>query len=174
MLALVLIGLCGLAILVAGFSYGRVKELSERMDALAREVREIKTTRSLPPPTVPEAGRLQGVRIVLEVEQSHPTRPFETLLREALHREDALLVSEGGEVRIAGRLVDNGYADVYFEAELTVSSGTDVLFSLRERPPHGDRPGNLALETVERLRTEWTKRQARGERQDALRELTEG
>ena len=61
----------------------------------------------------------------------------------------------------------NGYADVYYRAELTVSEGERTLFTVARTPPHGDRPEKGVLELVERLKAERMK----GERQRSLREL---
>lgn len=132
--------------------------------------------RPLPPPpeSRPQLAQfrpLEGMRVALVFDQDHPHRPFETLLREALFREDALVVESGETLRLEGRIVSNGYADVYFDAEIKAFANGVPALTLIERPPHGDRPGNLVLELIDRLNAELTKRQARDERQSALREL---
>ncbi len=158
-----------LALLLAALSLGaslalagRLRVLSERLTVLERRpsVQEGLNPLAAPSP-------LAGVRVALNVRQDYPNPVFVNLLKEALLREEALLEEERPDVRIAGEIVGNGYADVYYRADLAASVGDDVLFVLTERPPHGDRPANLALETGQRLKVEWAKR----ERQSALREL---
>jgi hypothetical protein len=70
-------------------------------------------------------------------------------------------------VAIKGEIACNGYADVYYRAELTAGAEGEIFLTLSEKPPHGDRPANLALELVHRLKIELRKR----ERGLALREL---
>ena len=113
-----------------------------------------------------ESSPLAGLRVALDLDQDHPNAPFAALLRERLLREDVIL-DENADLAVSGTLVCNGYADVYYRAEIAVRAGGETLFLLAEKPPHGDRPENLALELVDRLKTEWAKR----ERQGAIREL---
>ena len=115
---------------------------------------------------LPATSSLAGLRVSLGIQQDHPHPVFEGLLREALLREEAV-VDDASALRIEGEVVGNGYADVYFRAEITVMLGNETLFVLTDKPPHGDRPANLAAEVVQRLRDELAKR----ERQGALREL---
>ena len=109
---------------------------------------------------------LAGLRVALDIEQDHPHPVFATLLKEALHREGAF-VDDAAQTVVQGILACNGYADVYYRAEFKVLAGPETLFTLTEKPPHGDRQENLAREVVARLKAEWVKQ----ERQGALREL---
>jgi len=153
------------ALLLAAASLGLSAYLAIRLraieDALKRPVPMPTTV-----PALPEKP-LEGLRIVLDIEQDHPHPVFVTLLKETLLREDAEIVEGVGDLTITGQIVGNGYADVYYTAELACQTPDGPLFTLLERPPHGDRPGNLALELITRL-----KREVSGnERRAALREL---
>ena len=147
--------------------------------ALALRLREVEQglRKPMPPasPTLaPPPKPLEGLRIALAIEQDHPHAVFTTLVKEALLREEAEPVDGTDyDLLISGSLVGNGYADVYYTAELACRTAEGPLFTLLERPPHGDRPGNLALELVNRLKLEVEKSVTRSERQSALRELRE-
>jgi hypothetical protein len=152
----------------------RVRHLEGRLKA---------TSTSLSPPTVSPEHRsspLQGLRIGLNVSQDHAHAAFVNLLKEMLLAEDVtdiVVVNSGDapnvDILIVGQLVCNGYAEVYYEAEFTCFIGNEPFCSLVERPPHGDRPSNLALELVKRLKCELDKVISRGERRRALRELSQ-
>lgn len=149
-----------IAVVLAVLVGTRFRRMEERLRTLeARPLPVLESER------VTEPNPLHGLRLDLHIAQDHPHIPFVALLRDALLREGAIL--EEGGLSINGIVVCNGYADVYYRADLTVQEGGEPLFALAERPPHGDRPGNLALELVNRLKAELRKR----ERQNALREL---
>ena len=140
----------------------RIRALAARVGRL-----EAQCPRVFAPP--PEGGSipnsLDGLRLTLDLRQDHPHAPFATLLYDVLLREGAILGEDG--LLVSGEVVSNGYADVYYRAEIAVTEGERTLFTLARTPPHGDRPENLVLELVERLKVERKK----GERQRALREL---
>ena len=139
-----------------------VRALWRRLQAFERRLAD----RPRPTLAAPDPSPLHGLRIALDIAQDHPNPVFAGLLRDDLLKKGATVVPDA-EFRIAGNVVCNGYADVYFRAELTVSMGEEPLFDLMERPPHGDRPENLVLELVERLEGEIRRR----ERQNAMGEL---
>ena len=56
-------------------------------------------------------------------------------------------------------------------AELACRTPKETLFTLIDRPAHGDRPGNLAIELVTRIKVEYEKSASRNDRRTALREL---
>lgn len=136
-----------------------------RLQALERRLAERPVIRELPRH---EENPLAGVRVALDIHQDHPNAVFANLLKATLVAEDAL-VGDGAaaDVTIKGEIACNGYADVYYRAELTARTEDETLLTLSEKPPHGDRPANLALELVQRLKSEWTQR----ERRKALHEL---
>lgn len=115
----------------------------------------------------PSPSPLQGFRFAFSIEQDHPHPVLATLLKEALLREDVLIVETGSDVRVEGTVLCNGYADVYFRADLAAILEGQTLLTVTEKPPHGDRQENLAREIVARLKAELEKRERRG----ALREL---
>ena len=135
------------------------------------------------------ANPLSGLRIGLAISQDHSHPVFVDLLKEQLFKEDVTDISilTPGETRalqdswksrpnapdifIAGDVVCNGYAEVYYEAEFTCSTPEQAICTLIEKPPHGDRPSNLALELVTRLKAELQKVLERNERRSAIREL---
>ncbi len=116
---------------------------------------------------LPNPSPLHGLRFALSIEQDHPNPVLATLLKEALLKEDALIVETDPDVRVEGNVMCNGYADVYFRANLVCRIADETLITLTEKPPHGDRQENLAREVVARLKTEM----AKAERRNALREL---
>jgi hypothetical protein len=67
--------------------------------------------------------------------------------------------------------VCNGYAEIYYQADFSCSNAQHAICNLIEKPPHGDRPANLAMELVARIKTELEKRISRDERREAVREL---
>lgn len=136
---------------------------------------------SLPEP-VPERP-LEGLRVALVVEQDHSHPVFANLLKEQLLTEDVdsvvLLPANAtpdwsaSDILISGKLTCNGYAEIFYETDLTCFSPVEPICSLIERPPHGDRPINLAVELVAKLKVELAKLESRNERRRALRELHE-
>lgn len=158
------------ALLLAVASLGLSAALALRLRAVERALQ--KPSPAAQPVLAPPHKPLEGLRIALAIEQDHPHPVFVTLLKELLLREEAELV-EGADcdLTISGHLVGNGYADVYYTAELVCFTSGGPLFTLLERPPHGDRPGNLALELVTRLKREIEKSVIRNERRTALKEL---
>ena len=163
-----------LALALAVVALGLVAVLATRIGSLSRRIEAIQRQNPALPSreTVRADGPLQGLRIALSIGQDHPHPVFATLLKEALLREGALVEPEplsplGEGLAVNGTVVCNGYADVYFRAEILVVAGGETLLTVAEKPSHGDRQENLAREVVARLRTEWPKR----ERHGALREL---
>ena len=120
---------------------------------------------------VEEARPLEGLHVDLQVGQDHPHPVFANLLKELLLREDALISSESPDLLVEGRIVCNGYADVYFTAELTCRFRGEPVCVVIEKPPHGDRQENLARELLAKLNKELGKSAQRTERHTALREL---
>src|SRR6202043_900529 len=97
---------------------------------------------------------------------AHPV--FASLLKELLLAEDvtdiAMLAPDqaadwkaGADILISGDLVCNGYAEIYYTLEFTCSTPDQAICTLIEKPPHGDRPSNLAIELVTRLKAELEK-----------------
>jgi hypothetical protein len=127
--------------------------------------------RELPEPSSP----LMGLRVQLAVVQDHPQAILAELIRQAMLREDVADVGydlEQYDLKIEGRIVCNGYADVYYDANLACSTERAVLFTLVDKPATGDRPSNLAIQLVDRLKRELPARTSREERQQAIRELS--
>ena len=160
---------CALALTSLGISVvlaSRLRDLSDRVRSI--ESRPPPPQAALPKPPSP----LDGLRVAIALTQDHPHPVFATLLKERLLGEGAEIVPEAeADVLVRGAVVCNGYADVYFTADLAAQTPGAPLFTLVEKPPHGDRQGNLALELVTRLKAEWEKRSTRDERRAALREL---
>ncbi len=75
------------------------------------------------------------------------------------------------DLLVAGILKCNGYAEVYYEAEITCYSRHEAVCTLIERPPGGDRPGNLAIEVVATLNAKLDALFRRSERARAISEL---
>ena len=137
----------------------------------------------------PPARPLQGLRVVLAITQDHAHPVFANLLKEQLLSEDVTDIilltpaetaglrsdwkqrADGPDLLIAGDIVCNGYAEIYYTADLTCSTADQAICNLTEKPPHGDRPSNLAIDLVARLKTELEKLVSRDERRQAIREL---
>jgi len=141
-----------------------------------------KAPESLPPKT----PRLQQLRVALAIDQDYSHPAFAGLLREMLFQEDVVEISqitrsqadsmkhswpEGIDLLIEGSVLCNGYAEVYYEAEFQCRTARGDLCTLIEKPPHGDRPMNLAIELIERIAREYRKSIDQGERRAALKEL---
>ncbi|RYG21730.1 hypothetical protein EON82_18355 [bacterium] len=114
---------------------------------------------------------LQGLRVGLRIEQDHPHPVFANLLKELLLKEDAILEADAADLIVEGGVVCNGYADVYYTAELNCRLQDEAICVLIEKPPHGDRQENLARELLSKLKKELRKTTERSERSNALREL---
>ncbi|MBV6458751.1 MAG: hypothetical protein HONBIEJF_01889 [Fimbriimonadaceae bacterium] len=141
-----------------------------------------KAPESLPP----KEPRLQQLRVALAIDQDYPHPAFANLVREMLFQEDAVEVSlisrseaealtsawpPSLDLLIDGTVRCNGYAEIYYEAEFQSRTPRGALCTLIERPPHGDRPVNLAIELVDRIAREYRKSLDQGERRAALKEL---
>jgi len=167
-----------IACIVAAGGLGLSLILALRLQRVEGRLRELEAYR--PPLPVPEAAPtryLEGLRIAVAVSQDHPHPVFANLLKEQLLREDAAEVvllaapSDGFDVLITGTLTCNGYAEIYYQADLACQWAGAPLCSLVERPPHGDRPVNLAIELTTKVKREIEKLTSRSERRDAIREL---
>lgn len=125
------------------------------------------------------ANPLEGLRIALRIDQDHPLPVFANLLKEQLMEEDVgaveVLTADGDDgdydVLITGNVICNGYADIYYQANLNCHTRNREFLTLAEKPPHGDRPANLAIEILARMKDELQKTSERDERRNALREL---
>jgi hypothetical protein len=82
--------------------------------------------------------------------------------------------SDAPDILVTGDLVCNGYAEIYYQAELACLSPHQEICRLTEKPAHGDRPANLAIEAVSKLESELDKLVSRHERRRAIRELHGG
>ncbi len=122
-----------------------------------------------------EANPLFGLKVCMTLTQDHPHLPFMPLMRDQfleagvaefhsdpLKDVDLLLIAE---------VKCNGYAEVYYTAEIRCSSDGEPLCVIVEAPAQGDRPSNLALETVSRVRRELLASHGYAERRAALKEL---
>ncbi|MBC8066161.1 MAG: hypothetical protein H7Y17_15115 [Chlorobia bacterium] len=148
------------------------------------------SAKQLPVVTSTPPRLLAGLRVALCVNQDHTHPVFATLLKDQLlamvvssveilpsANVDKLKASWGDDsqdILIAGDLTCNGYAEIYFHADFTCYAPNETICTLIERPPHGDRPGNLAIELVDKLNVELEKLVERRERRLAIRELKEG
>ena len=173
-LALIALTLCaGLAV--------RLMRLESQLKSLEGPSRQA----LVEPPSRP----LQGLRVAVGVTQDYAQPVFANLLRECLFGEDVTEVQllgtaevaslhqswreqgSGPDILIAGEVVCNGYSEIYYTAEFTCSTADQVICTLTEKPPHGDRPINLASDLVARLKTELEKLVSRDDRRRAIREL---
>jgi hypothetical protein len=145
--------------------------LSTRIRALEQRQQELEShpQASLPAPV--EEKPLAGQTVRLQIEQDHPSAPFAALLRDQLAREDVAITAENSDLEIRGSVRCNGYADIYFGADLTCYQGSHPICTVLERPPHGDRPLNLATDLIARLKREIQKSEEHSERHRALKEL---
>jgi len=126
-------------------------------------------------PSLPETDRpLAGLNVYLTISQDHPQPLFQNLLKEAFTNEDVADLDAGEDaanLKIKGTIVCNGYADVYYSAELECSTKLGPLFTIGDKPAQGDRPVNLAMQLVDRLKRDLPTQSSRLERQRAIREL---
>jgi hypothetical protein len=137
----------------------------------------------------PPPRPLEGLRVAVAITQDHPHAVFVDVLKDQLFAEDVtdiLVLSaeeaalldknwkdrkDAPDILIKGDIVCNGYAEIYYTADFICSNATDAICTLIEKPPHGDRPSNLAIELVARLKKELGKIVGRNERRQAIREL---
>lgn len=122
---------------------------------------------------LPAATPLQGCTAWVEITQDLPQRVVQSLVVEAFLKEDVAVASSEAEsdLVVKGSVSCNGYSEIYYTAELSIYFRGSLLCSIIEKPPHGDRPSNLAFEVVDRIKREVEKGRSRGERLDAIREL---
>jgi hypothetical protein len=160
-----IVALCSLG--VSAMLAFRVRSLSERLEAAERQL----AIPAIRPELAQAVSPLTGLRVALQLDQDHTHPVFANLLKELLVREDISIESHAPDLLISGRIVCNGYADVYYTAEITCRLGSEPICVLIEKPPHGDRQENLARELVAKLRKELLKTTERSERSTALREL---
>ena len=170
-----------LSLATSAFLVRRVLELERRLQSLPQP-----TLQPLPEPLT---RPLQGLRIALAITQDHPHPVFANLLKEQLLSEDVTDITlltpaeatrlqtdwkqrtDGPDILIGGDIVCNSYAEIYYTADLTCSAADQAICNLIEKPPHGDRPSNLAIDLVARLKTELEKLVGRDDRRRAIREL---
>ncbi|HJP83731.1 MAG TPA: hypothetical protein VJ835_09530 [Fimbriimonadaceae bacterium] len=165
MLEVVSIILSALAIVVAGAAWFRAgTPINETRD---------RSLESVDSPSLVAPSKLAGLTFRLTISQDHPYPIFARLLKDELEKADAGVVESDADsdIRIEGSIHCNGYSDIYFQAELTASNAEGPFSVIIEKPPHGDRPENLAREIVSRIESDWTKREDRRERGSAIREL---
>ena len=184
MIEVVALVMAGLSLVVSLMVFAKVASLSNRPLAIhaSAALEPIPSALEEALPSV-----LQGSKVGLSITQDHPHPVFVDCLKEALFKRDAADVillgaldaadwkagPEAPDLLIQGSVVCNGYANVYYEADLTCSDREKAICRLIEKPPHGDRPSNLALELVSKIESEVKKLVRRGERGRAVRELNE-
>jgi hypothetical protein len=154
-------------------SIGLIAALARRVSELERQLHlaltEPPAALQLPEPETQKP--LEGLRVRIVVEQDHPQPVFAGLLKEQFEAEDAEITDDAPDLTIQGQIVCNGYSDIYYSADLRCTSGDRTILTFSQKPPHGDRPQNLAIEIVAGLKSELKKLVERSERQRALREL---
>jgi len=165
----------------------RFRELSRRLRAAELALANSPSTgTALPEP--PEPRPLEGLRVGVAITQDHPHAPFADLLKEHLFAEDVSDISilspeaakalranwtsdDAPDILIAGEIACNGYAEVYYTADISCFTPQEAVCTVVERPPHGDRPVNLATGLISKLKQELDKIVGRDERRRAVREL---
>ncbi len=165
----------------------RCQQLGFRLRDVERALQGM-GVKTLAPPAFGEhvvPNALEGLRVALAIKQDHEHPVFATLLKDLLLKEDVADVAllspseaaqlraewKGQDVLIEGEITCNGYAEVYYKADFTCDTADKPICTLIEKPPHGDRPGNLAIELIARLKSELSKVVDRDERRSAIREL---
>ena len=163
----------------------RCLALTQRLNAVENVLREV-ANKALPNSNVaPASSPLEGLRIAVSVKQDHEHPIFANLLKDLLLKEDVgevvfLTLEERDEwkqmeiaadILISGDITCNGYAEVYYTADFRCDTREQAICTLIEKPPHGDRQGNLAIELVARLKTELERHTSRDERRKAIQEL---
>ena len=189
MLEYLAFGLAGMSLLACFYLAQRVNVLQQRLDGVERNglvsISRQPSGLELPEP----AKALEGLRIAVEISQDHAHPVFADLLKEQLMKEEVaevrLLMSgegksqldrlKGGkpdfDILITGGLTCNGYAEVYYQAEFACYTANELICTLIERPPGGDRPSNLAIELITKLSSKLDDLERRSERRQALYEL---
>ena len=154
-----------LAILIAGAAWFRAA-------APTMEARE-RSLDSRDAPSLAAPSKLAGLTFRLTISQDHPYPIFARLLKDELEKANAAVVElhADSDIQVEGSIHCNGYSDIYFQAELTASNAEGPFSVIIEKPPHGDRPENLAREIVSRIESDWSKQEDRRERGSAIREL---
>jgi len=184
MLLALIILVTSLIVIVAVVGATLVSQLRS-MQALAENKHHELSFPSDGPVEKDDPSPLHGLHVVLAITQDHPNLPFVDLLKEQLFALDAtdITVMQTTEISdiwsatnppdllIKGNVLCNGYAEIYYEAEFSCSNPNGAICTLIEKPPHGDRPSNLALELITRIEKELKKMIGRDERRSALREL---
>jgi hypothetical protein len=167
----ILLGVIAFLALGAATALGVLLVRLEGRLRAAEQVLESPTRAALP--EAAPVRPLEGLRVALDIRQDHTHPVFANLLKEQLLAEDVtdLTTPDTADIVIEGNLVCNGYAEIYYEADFTCRTATEPICTLIEKPPHGDRPQNLAIELVARLKRELTKLESRNERRAAIREL---
>ncbi|MCC7230883.1 MAG: hypothetical protein IT203_10860 [Fimbriimonadaceae bacterium] len=184
----ILIALLALGVTVAIAM--RLQQTEQRLKALLTTLESERTLQaSALAPAMEQTRPLEGLRIALCITQDHPHPVFATLLREHLYSEDArevvllsateveqlnatwALTPDSPDILISGEVTCNGYAEVYYHAEITCSANSQSICKVIEKPPHGDRPVNLATGLVSRLKAELEKAVCQNDRRRALQEL---
>lgn len=183
-----------IVVLAVLISIGASLALAEQLRRLDRRLNRTELALDNPPTVSalpePEPSRpLEGLRIAISVTQDHTHPVFANLLKEQLLSEDATEITmlsreeanglranwksqdHAPDLLIAGSLVCNGYSEIYYDADFTCFSPNQPICSLVQKPPHGDRPTNLAIELIAKLKTELEKLISRNERRRAIREL---
>lgn len=171
-----------LSLLATGAVWSLVNQLERRLRTAEKALSERPAQIPIPLPDPDALHPLEGLRIALAISQDHPHAPFVNLLKELLLKEDvaeaattdAVFDPATMDILIQGRITCNGYAEIYYDADLTCTSLRGPVCTLIEKPPHGDRPGNLGIELVARLRAELAKSVERTERKQAILELRQG
>jgi len=167
------------ALAVSAGLYWRLLAVINRVDRLERSLAESKerTLEVLPVSQGPKP--LYGLRIALDIKQDHSYPVFAEMLKELLLKEDVAevmigsMLSDEADIRIAGSLTCNGYADVYYQADLSCRTRSEAICTVMEKPSGGDRPENLALELVTTLSKRLDVLVRRDERRKAINELRE-
>ena len=181
------------ALLALGISVGmalRLQQTQRQLELLLSALESERTLRASTLASAIEQTRpLEGLRIAICIAQDHPHPVFANLLREHLYSEDArevvllsfsevdelnktwALTPDSPDILISGELTCNGYAEIYYHADITCSTKFQSLCKVIEKPPHGDRPVNLATGLLSRLKAELEKVVTQNDRRRALQEL---
>lgn len=157
----------------------RVRRLADRVRYLERRCDALATVANLGEPSEGASSPLAGRGIWVDIQQDHPLPIVADRLAAQLSLRDAEVrtgissedVTGPSDGRIVGEILCNGYADVYYQAQISVWIGDELLMTLRSRPEGGDRPDNLAMELVAEIEEKLTTSERRTERQRALQEL---
>lgn len=153
------------------------KEFREELARLRQTIRENELPST---PQLPAFNPLEGLRIGIAIKQDHEKPTFAELLKDRLNREDADAVilssgqpRDGLDALISGTIQCNGYADVYYSADLICTAVGEAVVKIGEKPAEGGRQSNLAAGLVGKLKREIEQSILRAERRRALREMRE-